>query len=339
MLISKAASERNTSAPAMTKEIYLTKSRYTAGLQCLRRLWLNAREPLGWNEPELGSMENVGLEIGQMAHRLFPGGVLVKEAPSEHTMAAKRTAALMADRSVPAIFEAAFDHSGVRIRVDILERLPRGRWGLREVKSSGELKDHHYDDVAVQVYVLRTAGVRLASIQVLNVNKKHVRGSKGISWPKFFGRVDVKRETKKRLVGIETRLKTQFRCLTRTQAPKVEPDAHCHSPYSCEHWERCTVSKPGDWVFYLPHLNDTRRAELRALGIEAISAIPDEFRLSSRQRLIRDVTRSGTAFIGSDLRERLKGFGPPAFYLDFEAILPAIPLYAGTRPYQTIPFQ
>jgi hypothetical protein len=172
MLISKAASERNTSAPAMTKEIYLTKSRYTAGLQCLRRLWLNAREPLGWNEPELGSMENVGLEIGQMAHRLFPGGVLVKEAPSEHTMAAKRTAALMADRSVPAIFEAAFDHSGVRIRVDILERLPRGRWGLREVKSSGELKDHHYDDVAVQVYVLRTAGVRLASIQVLNVNKK-----------------------------------------------------------------------------------------------------------------------------------------------------------------------
>jgi Domain of unknown function(DUF2779) len=166
-----------------------------------------------------------------------------------------------------------------------------------------------------------------------------VRGSKGISWPKFFGRVDVKRETKKRLVGIETRLKTQFRCLTRTQAPKVEPDAHCHSPYSCEHWQRCTASKPGDWVFYLPHLNDTRRAELRALGIEAISAIPDEFRLSSRQRLIRDVTRSGTAFIGSDLRERLKGFGPPAFYLDFEAILPAIPLYAGTRPYQTIPFQ
>jgi hypothetical protein len=96
---------------------------------------------------------------------------------------------------------------------------------------------------------------------------------------------------------------------------------------------------PGDWVFYMPHLSATRRAELRALGIEAISAIPDDFRLSPRQKLIRDVTRSGTAFIGSDLRERLKGFGPPAFYLDFEAILPAIPLYAGTRPYQTIPFQ
>jgi hypothetical protein len=31
--------------------------------------------------------------------------------------------------------------------------------------------------------------------------------------------------------------------------------------------------------------------------------------------------------------------GPAASYLDFEAFLPAIPLYPGTKPYQTIPFQ
>jgi predicted RecB family nuclease len=30
---------------------------------------------------------------------------------------------------------------------------------------------------------------------------------------------------------------------------------------------------------------------------------------------------------------------PPACYLDFEAMMPPIPLYEGTRPYQTIPFQ
>ena len=43
--------------------------------------------------------------------------------------------------------------------------------------------------------------------------------------------------------------------------------------------------------------------------------------------------------MASDLPERLNGFGPPAFYLDFEAFLPVVPLYAGCRPYQTIPFQ
>jgi hypothetical protein len=323
----------------MANKIYLTKSRYTAGLQCLRRLWLNVHEPAGWDEPELGSVEDIGLEIGRMAHGLFPEGVLVEEPPWEHAKAVTRTAALMADRSVPAIFEAAFEHSGVRIRVDVLERLPRGYWGLREVKSSGELKEHHYDDVAVQVHVLRGAGIRVSSIEILHVNKKYVRGQKGVSWPKFFRRVDVKAEAKKRLAGIETRLKRQLGCLSRTQAPKVEPDAHCHSPYSCEHWESCTASKPADWVFYMPHLSAPRRAELKALGIESISAIPDDFGLSPRQALIRDVTRSRKPSVGSDLPERLRGFGPPAFYLDFEAFLPAVPLYPGTRPYQTIPFQ
>ena len=318
---------------------HLTKSRYIAGLQCLRRLWLNVHEPAEWEEPESGSAEDVGLEIGRMAHLLFPSGVLIEEKPWEHSKAVASTAALMADRSVPVIFEAAFEHSGVRVHVDVLERLPRGYWGMREVKSSGEVKEHHLDDLAVQVYVVRSAGIRLSSVEIVHVNKEYVRGQKGIAWPKFFRRVEVKAEVKNRLDGIETRLKKQLTCLSRAQAPKVEPEAHCHDPYSCEHWDRCTKSKPADWVFYMPNLGATRRAELKALGVESISAIPDDFRLSPRQAAIRDVTRGGKPHVASDLPERLDGFGPPAFYLDFEAFLPAMPLYPGTRPYQTIPFQ
>ena len=323
----------------MSNGNYLTKSRYTAGLQCLRRLWLNVHEPADWEAPVPGSTEDVGLEIGRMAHLLFPGGALVEEKPWEHSAAVARTAALMTDRSIPAIFEAAFGHSGVRVRVDVLERLPRGYWGMREVKSSGEVKEHHYDDVAVQIHALRSAGVRLSSVEILHVNKDYVRGQKGISWPKFFRRVQVMTEARNRLDGIEARLKTQRACLSRTRAPKIEPDAHCHAQYSCDHWESCTASKPADWVFYMPKFNAERRAELKALGVEAISAIPDHFRLPPRQKIIRDVTRDGRQFVATDLSERLKGFEPPAFYLDFETFLPAVPLYPGTRPYQTICFQ
>jgi hypothetical protein len=239
----------------MSKSVYLTKSRYAAGLQCLLRLWLKAYEPVDQEEPESGSVENVGLEIGRMAHCLFPGGMLVEEAPWEHAKAVTRTATLMADPAVPAIFQAAFEHSSVRIRVDVLERLPRRYWGLREVKSSGEIKEHYYDDVAVQVHVLQSASVRVSSIEILHVSKKYVRGQGGISWPKFFRRVDVKAQVKRRLAGIEARLKEQLACVSHTQAPKVEPEAHCHVPYSCEYWERCTASKPPDWVFHMPHLS------------------------------------------------------------------------------------
>ena len=39
------------------------------------------------------------------------------------------------------------------------------------------------------------------------------------------------------------------------------------------------------------------------------------------------------------LGDALAPFGPPADYLDFESMNPAIPLYAGTRAYQRMPFQ
>jgi hypothetical protein len=37
---------------------------------------------------------------------------------------------------VKAIFEASFSCDGVRVKVDILERLGNGKWSLTEVKSS-----------------------------------------------------------------------------------------------------------------------------------------------------------------------------------------------------------
>jgi hypothetical protein len=118
-----------------------------------------------------GRSRSSGCGSPRLARLLFPGGVLVEGKPREHRPAMARTAALMADRSVPAIFEAAFEHSGVRVRVDVLERLSRGYWGIREVKSSGEVKDHHYDDVAVQVWRPRRPSVHAGKrpIEVVRV--------------------------------------------------------------------------------------------------------------------------------------------------------------------------
>jgi len=109
--------------------------------------------------------------------------------------------------------------------------------------------------------------------------------------------------------------------------------------YACEFWDRCTAGKPVDWIAYFPRLSQARASELKAHGIESISSIPADFPLSSKQTIIRDATASGKPYIGTDLGGLLHAFGPPACYLDFEAMMPPIPLYEGTRPYQTIPFQ
>ncbi len=86
--------------------------------------------------------------------------------------------ALMADPNIPAIFEAAFTLQDIRIRVDVLERLPGG-WRLLEVKSSTKIKDDHLDDAALQAFVLAGLNVSFDSHFLVYVNNKYVRGPEG----------------------------------------------------------------------------------------------------------------------------------------------------------------
>ena len=318
---------------------HLTKSRYMAGLQCPRRLWLLVHEPPPYEEPAPGTPLDIGQQIGRNAHLLFSGGIEVTEEPWKHDQAVARTAALMADASVPAIFEGAFEHDGTRIRVDVLERLPLGAWGLREVKSSSRLKDHYIDDIALQAYVLRGAGVALSSIELLHVNTAYVRGAGGVVWREFFARLDVGEAVAEALAELPARLPEMRECLNATALPEVEPGSQCGSPYPCEFWDRCTAQKPSDWIAYMPRLSQAQAEALKARGIEAISAIPPDFPLLARQAVIRDAIRTGHSFVAPDLARLLRAYGPPACYLDFEAMMPPIPLYEGTRPYQSIPFQ
>jgi hypothetical protein len=239
---------------------------------------------------------DIGGQIGRKAHLLFPGGVLVDEPPWRHTEAVARTAALMADGQVPAIFEAAFEYDNIRIRVDVLERLADGTWGLREVKSSSGPKD-------------------------------------------LFARVDVHDPVAARLVDLPNHLQAMRDCISMVELPAAEPGSQCGTPYACEFWNRCTAKKPADWTFYLPRLSQASVSELKALGIESISCIPTDFLLTPKQVIIRDATASRHPYVAPDLAGLLRCCGPPACYLDFEAMMPPIPLYEGTRPYQTIPFQ
>ncbi|MBW2285546.1 MAG: DUF2779 domain-containing protein, partial [Deltaproteobacteria bacterium] len=121
----------------------LSKSRFLAGLQCELRLWHTCynRDLAGEVSPVQQYIFDMGHRVGELATRLYPKGVLIEEDYLHHREAVLHTRSAMEDASIKAIFEAAFLEDGVRIRVDILERLPSGEWNLIEVKSSTSTKD------------------------------------------------------------------------------------------------------------------------------------------------------------------------------------------------------
>jgi hypothetical protein len=173
----------------------------------------------------------------------------------------------MNDAVVPAIFEAAFEYEDIRIRADVPERLANGVWGLREVKSSSGLKDHYLDDIALQTYVLRGAGVAISSIELLHVNTDYVRGPSSISWTDFFTRLDVGDAVAARLVDLPARLPAMRDCLGMIGLPDAEPGSQCGTPYACEFWNRCTADKPADWIGYFPACRRRARVNSRRTAL------------------------------------------------------------------------
>jgi hypothetical protein len=109
----------------------LSKSRFMAGKQCLKRLYLECYHrdlmtPPGAAQQLLFTM---GSRLGVLARECYPGGVLIEEDYRHHAEASRSTRRAMARPSVPAVFEAAFATTARGRRAESLAgRTAGGSW-------------------------------------------------------------------------------------------------------------------------------------------------------------------------------------------------------------------
>ncbi len=319
----------------------LSKSRFLAGLQCHLRLWYQCydRDLAPEVSPSQQAIFDTGHEVGRLATRLYPGGVRIEEDHLHHKKAVQSTIKAMQNPSVEAIYEAAFFYDDVRIRVDILERTGNESWNLLEVKSSTSVKDVYYPDVAVQYYVLKGCGLKISRAGILHINNQYVYDGVRLDLKALFPFKDLTDQVKAMQPEIPARLAALKAMLANSDAPDVKPSRHCSNPYDCEFWDHCTKDMPEFWVFNINGIGQTRLDELAGLGVEKIPDIPDTFPLSEIQNRIRISVTHQQSFISDELKAELDKMQYPIHFLDFETVSPAIPRYADTRPYQTIPFQ
>ncbi len=316
----------------------LSKSGYLAALQCPRRLWLEAHAPERAAPPDgiTTAIRDEARAIGRAAHALFPGG---QEVPWGVADAVERTRELLARPDVPAVYEAAFESDRVRIRADVIERLPEG-FGLLEVKASTTQRQQHLDDLVIQLWVLRRSGVDVRAVELVLVDGSYVQGQGGLDPQAFFARRDVREDVEFLLADFEKQLSEQLRVLDSTTEPETEPSPHCRRPRVCPFLDRCRADKPDDWIGTLPGLRSAGFHALRDRGIERIPDCPSDAVLDGRQkRAVAAWRDEGGVAVSPRLAGLLAPAGPPAAYLDFETFNPGLPVYPGTRPFEAIPCQ
>lgn len=318
----------------------LSKSQYVRGLQCHKALWLfrNRKDLIPKTSDGQQMIFDQGQVIGLLAHRRFPGGVLIAE---DHTQPAEAVASTMTavKAGTRAIYEAGAIHENVLVRADIIVRNKDGKtWDLIEVKSSTEVKDVYLHDVAVQRFVLKGAGFQIRKCFLMHINNEYVR--KGEIDPKgFFALTDITDA----VIGLQKTVPTQLRAmqamLAQPKPPKVQIGAQCSAPYECVFTAHCWSKVPDYSVFDLGGARFEKKMDWWRRGIKSVADIPDEG-LSRAQGLQVQVAKSKRPHIDVDgISEALDELAYPLYFLDFETVNPALPPYDGLRPFQQLTFQ
>jgi predicted RecB family nuclease len=320
--------------------IRISKSKFVAGVQCLKRLYLQVHEPglaAGPDASDQAIMEQ-GRGVGLLARQMFPRGVEVDSSDGVE-QAIRATRELIANPEVPAIFEGTFENGGVLVRVDVLQRRRDGRWRLMEVKSTTDLKDHHLDDVAIQARVVSRSGLDLAASCLMHVNRNYVFQGGSIDVRQFFRIRNLTRRVKRLQPKLTFQLRAEFTVLNMLKVPDLPPGSHCTEPVTCEFFDRCNPSRPDDHVGYLPRIQASAVEELVEMGVESIRDIPDDFPLNERQRRAATCVQTGEPWFSTEISKELSALKYPLFFMDFETVNPAIPRFLGMRPYDCLLFQ
>ncbi len=320
----------------------LSKSSFAAGLQCLKRLYLEAfhRELATPPDEAQQAVFDAGTRIGELARDLYPGGTLLPQDYLHINDAIAQTGKVLAGPPVPAVYEGGFHFDDIRVRVDILPRAGRGRHDLVEVKSTTSVKEEHVPDVAIQLYVLEGAGLKVGQACLAHLNKEYVYPGGDYDVRKLFVIEDITAQVRGYLPGIPQALRQMRRALAGPEAPQTKPGRQCTSPYDCPFIEYCRGGQTEHPVGQLPRATERLLALLAERGIEDIRDIDADFAgLNQLQQRVRDSVVNNRPYLNPAIRRELAGLKPPVHFLDFETFNPALPLYVGTRPYQVIPFQ
>jgi hypothetical protein len=143
------------------------------------------------------------------------------------------------------------------------------------------------------------------------------------------------------LPQVEQNVAAFTRMLGGDTAPVILPGEQCFTPYDCAYYAHCTrdLVLPEHPITDLPRISRQARERLRADGKDEIPQVPDDFRLTQLQKRVWKAVVTNAEYISNDLGAALRTIRYPVYHLDFETFMPAIPRYAGTRPYDAIPFQ
>ncbi len=319
-------------------DILISKGRYLSGLKCDKLLWCqyNDKDIIPDTSTATQAKFDQGHDVGELATRLFPDGIMVKT--DSHYAEVLVPATLEAIKEARPLYEPGLVYKNAYALMDILNPAENGAWDLIEVKSATSVKEVYIPDVAIQKYILEGAGLELRRCYVMHINNQYVRQG-DLDPAGLLTSVDITDRVDDFISQVDGDLDRMLEVIRSKKCPDVPIGAHCYDPYDCDLIPVCFDYLPDHNVMTLCG-GEKIRFELLDSGIQSISDIPDAFRLNAKQQIQVDAVKSGEIHFEAEVAKKfLDSLEYPLHFLDFETLWPGLPIFNGTRPYQHVPFQ
>jgi hypothetical protein len=279
---------------------------------------------------------SVGHQVGEIAREIYGPGTLIFQDGDSFTDAIARTAE--AARQRPAtLFEAVYRADDTLIIADVVRNDSDGSTRVVEVKSSTSAKDYQIEDATIQAHVMSKAGVVLDSVCIAHIDSSFVYRGNG-DYRGLLTEADCTSTALERRGEAEKWIADARNTLLGPE-PNIAPGRQCTRPFLCPFHDHCNPAAAGYPLECIPGLSATQRRKLSSTGVVDARDIPSEVFDSLGIAHLREAILTGAAYVDRSAASTLSSLGFPRYFLDFETISFAVPIWEGTRPYQALPFQ
>ena len=322
----------------------LSKSKIVSSRQCAKKLWLEVHKK-ELAEDSQSSQKNfaVGNEVGEISQAIYDPlgeGTLINPFVDGFPHAFQKTQELL--KGDQPIFEAAFSMEGGLVLADIIMRgNANDSWRMIEIKSSTSVKDYHFDDVAIQNYVAKSAGLNLESISLGHIDNHWVYQGDG-DYTGLITEVDLTDHASSMEGEVGQWFKDAQSIVSEATEPDIDIGPHCEDPFDCPFFGYCSKDLPEAEfpVTWLPRVQKKAAKQyIEDHHIIEMADMPDELLNEKQQRVKNSTLKDAVYFDYEATKELLTEYDYPLYFLDFETINLAIPKWKGTRAYQQVPFQ
>lgn len=306
-------------------------------------LWLKKHDKGKLPEPDeqLQALFDAGHLFEEYAEKLFPEGIKLGFETFEDYKNLPYKTEQAIENGAKTLFQGRLEVNNITCIFDVLDKVGTNEYDLIEIKSSSSAKVEHEYDLAFQLQVLESSGLKIRNIKVLHVNSDFIRNGE-LDPKELIATTNITQNVRALEAETKQNIKKAFEVIESSEMPSMS--ARYAGFGALKEWLDVYKSINGELgshhIYNIASPNAQALGQLEDLHIEHMKDIPEDFNLKPKQKWQVNAHRTGQRHMNVEkIKEFINSLKFPLYFLDYETLTGVIPPFDGLRPYQQLPFQ